>query len=139
LDIVTGLTAVTQALGIARELREIDRGVDEAAFKLKLADLQENLADAKVALSDAKIALSTAAERAAALEIELDIARNGDFCPKCLTGRMRLTCTEAHHMHGLINFGVEDWQFACANEECGFEQTRIHDPHGAVSAQAKKK
>jgi hypothetical protein len=40
MEILTGLTAISQAIGISRELKEIDRGVDEAAFKLKLAGLQ---------------------------------------------------------------------------------------------------
>jgi len=139
LDILTGLAALSQALGIAKELREIDRGLDEAAFKLKLADLQTNLAEAKASLSDAKIELSSKSQRIKELEGELDLAINGDYCPKCRSGRMKLVRTDFHHMYGLGHLGVEEWEFACANEDCGFVQTRLHDPHGAIPAHARKR
>jgi hypothetical protein len=54
MDIMTGLSAVTQALGIANWLRGIEKGYDAAEFKLKIADLNSALADAKLALADAK-------------------------------------------------------------------------------------
>jgi hypothetical protein len=54
MDIMTGLSAVTQALNIAKSLREIEKGYDAAEFKLKIAELNSALADAKVALADAK-------------------------------------------------------------------------------------
>jgi hypothetical protein len=54
MDIMTGLSAVTQALGIVKSLREIEKGFDAAEFKLKIAELNSMLADAKLALADAK-------------------------------------------------------------------------------------
>jgi hypothetical protein len=54
MDIMTGLSAVTQARNIANWLRGIEKGYDAAEFKLKIADLYSALADAKVALADAK-------------------------------------------------------------------------------------
>jgi hypothetical protein len=52
--IAEGLSAVSTALGIVKTLREIDRGVQEAEFKLKIASVTESLADAKLALVDAQ-------------------------------------------------------------------------------------
>ena len=51
---MTGLSAVAQAMNIAKGLREIEKGFDAAEFKLKIADLYTALADAKLALADAK-------------------------------------------------------------------------------------
>ena len=52
--IVEGLTAVTTALNVVKTLRDIDRGVQEADFKLQIATVTELLADAKLALVDAQ-------------------------------------------------------------------------------------
>jgi len=54
MDIMTGLSAVAQAMNIAKGLREIEKGFDAAEFKVKIAELNSALADAKVALADAK-------------------------------------------------------------------------------------
>lgn len=139
MDVIGGLAALSQAIGIAKDIIEIGRTYDEATFKLKMSDLTPSLADAKVALSDARIELSEKAEQISTLQNELDLVLNGDFCPKCRKGRMQLIKTKGHSMHGLLHFGVEDWDFQCDDPKCGFEQKRIHDPHGAVSAQAKKR
>ena len=122
-----------------RSLREIDKSVDEATFKLKLADLTSALADTKVALSDAKLSLQDKDEEIVRLARDLTDAKFGEICPMCKDGRMKLQRTEGHYSHGLSNFGVEDWYYSCEKVECGFEQIRIHDPHGAVSAAARKR
>jgi hypothetical protein len=54
MGIMTGLSAVTQALNVANWLRGIEKGYDAAEFKLKIAELNSALADAKLALADAK-------------------------------------------------------------------------------------
>lgn len=54
MNIMEGLSAISAAIGIARDLRQIDKGIDEAEFKLKIADIQSQLADAKIALIDAQ-------------------------------------------------------------------------------------
>ncbi len=51
MDISAGLVALGHAVGIAKDLRDIERGVDEASFKLKLAELIEALAESMIALS----------------------------------------------------------------------------------------
>jgi hypothetical protein len=52
--IAEGLSAISTALGIVKTLREIDKGVQEAEFKLKIASVTEALADAKLALVEAQ-------------------------------------------------------------------------------------
>lgn len=54
MDLMTGLAAASQALGIAKQIRDIDVSFDKADFKLKIADITERLADVKLALLEAK-------------------------------------------------------------------------------------
>ena len=54
MDIMTGLSAISQTLDITKELRQIDRELDKAELKLRLADLVDGLLEAKEALQDAK-------------------------------------------------------------------------------------
>ena len=54
MDIASGITAVTQGLGIAKALRGIEKSYDEAAYKAKVAEVIEALTDAKLALAEAK-------------------------------------------------------------------------------------
>lgn len=58
MDIMTGLAAAAQALDIAKNLRELEKGFDQAEFKLRIAELYSALSDAKIALADAKEALA---------------------------------------------------------------------------------
>ena len=53
MDIVSGLAAANSALAALKAVRDIERGVDEAKFKMALADAYQNLADVKIALSEA--------------------------------------------------------------------------------------
>lgn len=52
MDIVGTIAAVGSALGVVKELKEIDAQYDQAALKLKIADLTTALADAKLGLVD---------------------------------------------------------------------------------------
>lgn len=54
MDIMTGLSAVTQALSITKWLYGLEKEFDAAEFKLKIAELSSMLAEAKLALSEAK-------------------------------------------------------------------------------------
>lgn len=131
MDLISGLQAASTAIGIAKDLREIDRGVDEASFKLKLAELNIALADTKTSLAEAKEVVSS-------LERRLEEAENGEVCPKCRTGRMQLIETRNHTQQGLHLYGVEVWKFQCDNDHCEFDQKRLHDPHGAIPKTAGK-
>ena|ERR1700688_1113600 len=64
-DIMTALATASQAIKLAQDLRGIDKAVNEAEFKLKIADLT-------VALSDIKMALSEAKEEMAAKQAEIE-------------------------------------------------------------------
>jgi hypothetical protein len=139
MDIIGGLAAATQAIGLVKELRDIDRGVDEATFKLKIADLILVLADAKVALSEAKLTLQEKETTIGALKKSLEEAQHGEVCPKCRLGRMKLIETKKHFYGDLGDFGVEDWNFNCDNSNCDFTQMRMYDPHGAIPIAARKK
>jgi hypothetical protein len=63
MDIMTGLSAVTQALNVANWLRGIEKEFDVAEFKLKMAELYSSLADAKLALADAKTEMDSSKPR----------------------------------------------------------------------------
>ncbi len=138
-EIVTGLAAANQAVGLVKELREIDRSVDEAGFKLKLADLTQLLADAKIALSEANLALNEKDTKIRQLQEDLETAQSGEVCPKCREGRLILESTARYPMRGLGTFGVEQWTMKCDNTNCGFEQMVLHDPHGVIPNDAKKR
>lgn len=58
-DIAAGLTIAAQAIGLVKDLREIDRGLDTGEYKAKMAELYSSLADVKMALADAQEALKT--------------------------------------------------------------------------------
>lgn len=60
MDIMTGLTAISQALDITKKIRDLDGQLSDAEFKMQIADLYVSLSDAKIALADAK---QTLAER----------------------------------------------------------------------------
>ncbi|KQQ46511.1 hypothetical protein ASF69_04600 [Rhizobium sp. Leaf311] len=52
MDIAGSISAVTSALGLVKELREIDAQFDKAEMKLKVAELTVALSDAKLGLVD---------------------------------------------------------------------------------------
>jgi hypothetical protein len=54
MDIASGLSALSSALGALKGLAELDRTLDQAEFKLKIATIYTELADARMALSDAR-------------------------------------------------------------------------------------
>jgi hypothetical protein len=137
MDIIGGLTAAKLALDLAKDLRQIDRSVDEAAFRLKLADLTAALADTQVALSEVRVAMIDKDAKIRDLEAKLRDATDGEVCPKCRTGRMILVSTESYPYSGLDRFGVEEWHYLCNNGQCAFEQDRLHDPHKVIGVTVK--
>jgi hypothetical protein len=52
MDVAGSISAVGAALGIVKELREINAQMDQATLKLKIAELTSALADAKLGLVD---------------------------------------------------------------------------------------
>lgn len=139
MTLLEGLSAATAALGLLKELRDIDRSVDDAEYKLKIAEISSALADAKIALSDASLEINENDQKIQSLKSELDTARFGDTCPKCRKGRLQLTDTRGQTQMGLMHYGVEIWSFQCDDDDCKFEQRRHHDPHGAIPKAAAGK
>ena len=130
MDLVSGLSAASTALGIVKDLREIDRSVDEASFKLKLAELTGALADTKVALSDAR-------ERINKLERQLSEAQLGDYCPICRNSHLRVSDVTPHDR--LI--GIEFHSCACDNSDCSYRTQRLYDANLGhyISSDPKRK
>jgi hypothetical protein len=111
MDIMTGISAVAQALNVANWLRGIEKEFDAAEFKIKIADLYSALADAKVALADAKTEMDSKqaeiADLVAQFQVRADtVSSNGykyergpdgrpvgyPFCPVCESnGKMTRT------------------------------------------------
>jgi len=54
MDWAGALSGIATAVGIAKDLREIDKGLDQAEAKARLADVISNLADVRLALTDAR-------------------------------------------------------------------------------------
>jgi hypothetical protein len=73
MDIMTGLSAVTQALNVANWLRGIEKEFDAAEFKMKIADLYSSLAEAKMALADAKTEMDSKQAEIAALLAQFQV------------------------------------------------------------------
>jgi hypothetical protein len=52
MDVMIALTGLSHAIGLTKQLYEVGKSIDEAAFKLRVAEIQSSLADSKLALSD---------------------------------------------------------------------------------------
>ena len=115
MDFMSGLSAASTAISIAKDLREIDRSVDEASYKLKLADLTAALADTKLALTEARQKMSE-------LETALATATEGEVCPICKTGRLKVTSVEKHTF-----IGAEFHTSSCDNDSCEYENQREYN------------
>jgi hypothetical protein len=84
MDIIAGLTAVSETLKITKELRAIDAEVDKATLKLRLADLVDGLLEAKEALQDAKERERELLKEIADLKIEFAEKANWEDENGCL-------------------------------------------------------
>ena len=54
MDFGAALAVAGQSIGIVKDLRDIDRGLEAAEYKAKMAELYSNLAELRMALSDAQ-------------------------------------------------------------------------------------
>lgn len=68
MDIMVGLSAISQAMDIAKKLKDLEKRTDEAEFKNQIADLYTALADAKMALADARQKLTEKDDEIASLK-----------------------------------------------------------------------
>lgn len=106
MDIASGIAAATNALGIAKALRDVEKSYDAVTYKQQVVELFDALSDTKLALIEAKEAnhqlgdelerLKRTMKRAQSLvegdggyqyaKDENDEMDGYPFCPKCLHG-----------------------------------------------------
>jgi len=67
-DIAGAISAVTAAVGLLKEMNQVDREFDKASLKLKIAELSGAVATAQIALAEAQKELNEKDARIAALE-----------------------------------------------------------------------
>ena len=122
MDIIGALATASQAVKLAKDLREIERDLDSAGYKAKMAELYGNLADIKMALSDAKVALHEKDGRILALKNEIEALKSGETCPLCQTGRLKVTAVQPDNIFG--DFGHQQHTLTCQNSDCGHSERR---------------
>lgn len=72
-SITVGLQALRTATGIVKNLREVDRSIEAAEYKMQLAELMESLSEAKTKLVEAQEENNTLRERITQLEAVRDL------------------------------------------------------------------
>ncbi|MBB2964751.1 hypothetical protein [Methylobacterium sp. R2-1] len=119
MDVMAGIAAASQALKMAREIREVSKDFENADLKSKIVALVETLSDAKLALIDAKEELQNAKSEAEELRTKLafktdrTVRRNGmyyeiyddgqpsylPFCPRCTETGKFITIVQEQNAH----------------------------------------
>lgn len=130
MDIGTGLAFLSQATGIVKDLREIDKGFDVAALKARMADLYVALADVRIALSDARETIYNRDQRIKELEEKIADITSGETCPICNNGRLKVISVHAHPHLGPA--GVQEKTLKC--DSCTHREMRIHDPEARLTS-----
>ena len=88
MDVMPGLTAITQAISITKFIREADRELQGAELKAKMAEIYEKLGDAKMSLVDAREAMQNLEQEisrlkeAAKTRAENTVVKNGLIYPR---------------------------------------------------------
>ncbi|RUW53738.1 hypothetical protein [Mesorhizobium sp. M8A.F.Ca.ET.021.01.1.1] len=128
MDIATGLQLLAQATGIVKDLRDIDKGFDQAALKAQMADLYSTLADVKIALSDARETIHDRDQQIKRLEEKIATLSSGEACALCNEGRLKVVASKPHEHFAFA--GVQTRSLKCDN--CGHTEERFHDPSGVT-------
>lgn len=126
MDLMTGLATVQQAIGIAKELRDLEKNLDSATYKAQIAELYSSLADVKMALTDAQTALHDKDRQIRELTSKIEDMRAGETCPICGKGRMKVVASRPHPHFSFA--GVQERSIKCQNPECGHTEDRLFDP-----------
>ena len=92
MDLVSSISA---SLDIVKKLRELDRKVGEADFKMLLADLTSELGDAKLNAANLKIELAEAKDRIE--ELERQVAQRASAEPELHEGGYIFGDTARHY------------------------------------------
>lgn len=126
MDLAGGLAAVSQALGIAKALKDIDKSFDTAVHKARVAELYEALADVKMALSDAREELHAKEKEIKRLNERIEALKGGDACPICGNGRMKVVAVNPHPVMGDV--GLQEKELVCDSGGCGHREKQMHNP-----------
>jgi hypothetical protein len=132
MDIMTGLATIGQAIKTVKDLKDIEAGLDAAAYKTKMADLYGTLAEVKMSLTDAKETIHDRDFEIKNLKSELAALKSGDACPICQSGTMKVISSKAHQHFGIM--GVQERTLKCQKVECSYSEQRIHDPDNRTGA-----
>ncbi|UXN57782.1 hypothetical protein [Phyllobacterium zundukense] len=100
------LATASQAIKIAKDLRDIARDVNSASYKAKMDELYGGLADIKIALSDAREELHEKDTLIKKLQGEIVALKSGETCPLCRSGRFKVTAVRDHPTFGV--FGIRN-------------------------------
>ena len=130
MDIISGMNAFVQALGLVKQLLELDKAINEGSWKSKLVELQDSILEAKVALLAAKEANLAQATQISALKAEIEALKAGDLCPKCRKGRLKQVTSKPPRIQAMYSAGVQEWTMNCDNPSCDHSETKWHDPNG---------
>ena len=87
MGIVEGLAAATQAISIAKSLRDVEKRYDAATYKAQVTDLMVALSDAKLALTEAREELGAKDKEIAELKASFEeksqlVKAEGDYLYK---------------------------------------------------------
>lgn len=126
MDIAAALSLLSQATGVVKNLRDIDKGFDKAVLRAQMADLYGNLADVKIALSDAQIVIHEREQQIKKLEDQIAALTSGEACPICNTGKLKVISVHAHPTLGPV--GVQEKTLKCDN--CTHQERRMIEPEG---------
>jgi hypothetical protein len=111
------VTSISTSIDIVRKLRELDRKVGEADFRMLLADLTSELGDAKLNAANLKIDLAAATGRIQ--ELERQLSQRGSEEPELDEGayifgdNRRHYCTGCYDRNGqkiLLNELTGHWK-----------------------------
>ena len=125
MDIISGISAISEAAKIVRALKDLDNTLDNVEFKLAIADLTEKLADAKVALSEAKVALNDKEVENRELRGQVEAFAKGDLCRVCKIGRMTVLSVKPHGIFGAL--GANEETKSCDNPDCNHQFSTMID------------
>lgn len=116
MELGAALSALSNAMSLAKTLREIQQNYDLASVRAQMSEIYDSLAEARIALADAKSAI---AERDAIIKELEGGPVPGDPCPYCGARAMRMT---SQRMNG-------QWEiWTCG--DCGKEKHVRHDLPG---------
>ncbi len=121
MDIAAALSAVSNAMMLAKSLRGIQQDYDLASVRSQMAEIYDALADARIALADAK---SVIAERDLQIKELEGGPVPGEPCPYCGARAMRLTSQGMNGQREIWTCGVCEKQKEVRHDLAGPRRSR---------------